>query len=698
MTYRTRGKLAVALAFSFLIAPMVAGMASADDGEVSKYQIWAKVYEEINGDRDVVIRLAPARFFATKKVDIHGFVRLDLIEGKVAMEFAKVDRDIDVWFVDNKPGPGKSIIPEDGDVVIHLGRLGPAADGGIVTLKRDLGPDAFRGVELNWIYVSEAGTDPAKNRLLFAARSANEVRFTRERLARDGFVEDVPLKRVVTTNSRALEQARSAMVPGKMGPIIATKPHKILVTKGLVPEKIFVGGDIFFNEEFEGNGRSCKTCHPAENDQTIDVPFINTLPDSDPLFVAEQRPPSDPISTLERPPLLRYFGLILENVDGNDDPNTKFVMRGVPHSLSMGTSIEPAPGATTEPVGWSGDGAPPPGTLKEFLLGAIIQHYPNNSLARVFKEDVNPGDPFDFRMPTDQELELSELFSKNVGRLNDLVLANVSLTNTDAEAGRVRFLQPSSFGLSCNTCHDNAGANIGTFNDNRNTGVEQLVNPAQGFMGINFPVDGGFGTMPNDCDGDGQLDPYPNCLGDMTFNSVGLIESADTAPFFHNNVVQTVEGAVQFYQAAPFPAPLGFSALEVDQTGAFMRVINAAFNFQMAIQRGKAARIIDPETAFVPDLVTFVGIRGTANKLLLLANLEIEDAINGLRGSPLGALNPQSIDLAKKAFDYNREAVHQTNLNKRLRAMEKAIELLAEANRLLGRGVNYRLGAGNLLF
>ena len=38
------------------------------------------------------------------------------------------------------------------------------------------------------------------------------------------------------------------------------------------------GREIFFNETFDGNGRTCGTCHPANNNFTIDPAFIATLP------------------------------------------------------------------------------------------------------------------------------------------------------------------------------------------------------------------------------------------------------------------------------------------------------------------------------------------------------------------------------------------------------------------------------------
>lgn len=69
------------------------------------------------------------------------------------------------------------------------------------------------------------------------------------------------------------------------------------------------GAEIFFNETFNGNGRTCGTCHPAENNFTIDPTFIATLPPDDPLFVAEFIPALS--QHFEKPELMRKAGLIL---------------------------------------------------------------------------------------------------------------------------------------------------------------------------------------------------------------------------------------------------------------------------------------------------------------------------------------------------------------------------------------------------
>jgi hypothetical protein len=96
---------------------------------------------------------------------------------------------------------------------------------------------------------------------------------------------------------------------------------------------------LFFNETFGGNGRTCGTCHPETNNFTIDPKFIATLPDDNPLFVAEFIPALS--EDFEKPELMRKVGLILENTNGFDDLKTNFTMRSVPHLLAMRTSLDP---------------------------------------------------------------------------------------------------------------------------------------------------------------------------------------------------------------------------------------------------------------------------------------------------------------------------------------------------------------------
>jgi len=124
------------------------------------------------------------------------------------------------------------------------------------------------------------------------------------------------------------------------------------------------GRHLFFNETFAGNGRTCGTCHPAENNFTLDAAYIARLPASHPLFVAEFQPALK--QGFESPRLMREFGLIRENLDGFDDLDNRFVMRSVPHVLAMATSVQSPGGPRT---GWSGDGAPGDGSLRAICHG-----------------------------------------------------------------------------------------------------------------------------------------------------------------------------------------------------------------------------------------------------------------------------------------------------------------------------------------
>jgi hypothetical protein len=173
-------------------------------------------------------------------------------------------------------------------------------------------------------------------------------------------------------------------------------------------ELVAKGRELFFNETFEGNGRTCGTCHPASNNFTIDRAFIAALPADDPLFVAETDPGLN--EHFENPVLMRQFGLIIENLDGFHDLPRVFTMRSVPHTLGLSRSVNSADGPRT---GWSGDGAPGDQSLRSFATGAVIQH---------FTKTTNRIPGVDFRLPTDEELDALEAFQLSLGRTEELEL------------------------------------------------------------------------------------------------------------------------------------------------------------------------------------------------------------------------------------------------------------------------------------
>jgi len=424
-----------------------------------------------------------------------------------------------------------------------------------------------------------------------------------------------------------------------------TDPQAALIAKGR---------QIFFNETFGGNGRTCGTCHREEDNFTITPAFIATLPKDDPLFVAEFVPALE--HNFENPRLMREFGLILENLDGFDDLEHKFVMRGVPHTLSLQTSTLSPNGPR---LGWSGDGAPGDGSLRSFATGAVIQHF-TKTLNRV------PG--VDFRLPTDEEVDALEAFQRSLGRSADLTLP-LPLKGTVARRGQEIFLD-DDLG-KCNICHLNAGAttvlsghDLG--NANFNTGVEDLPDQPARLTAELVPRDDGFGRP-----------------GDSTFNVPPLVEAADTGPFFHNNTVSTLEDAVAFYDGESFNnSPAGrllasldpeHTSIELDATqigaiATFLRVLNALENIRQASGSLEEVR----------GLGFFDRVQGRT--LLARAEQETDDAIMVLSRAGLHPDAVAQLEGARRAITraapsvFNRRRLAREALAAEARARDLMVE------------------------
>ena len=240
-----------------------------------------------------------------------------------------------------------------------------------------------------------------------------------------------------TPSDDGVTQVRSALTDP-----VAVCNQDPRVNSGLVPLTVCAGARVFFDETFNGNGRTCGSCHPSGNNFTLDGTFVASLPATDPLFVAETNPN---LAGLETAALRMPDALIKENVDGTDDLPHKFVSRAVSHTLSLATSITRDPADGTSPLvpqrtGWAGDGAPD-GTLRTFLDGAIRQHL-TQKLDRVVGRD--------FRLPTDTERDEVLAFQLALGRTADINLAQATFTDTGAAAGKTAFMDPLVG--RCNEC------------------------------------------------------------------------------------------------------------------------------------------------------------------------------------------------------------------------------------------------------
>lgn len=565
-----------------------------------------------------------------------GLAKLNLIDGIVSVEINGLSKGEgwDLWLIDS--AAGRSLMPEPEDAMMRLGSL--KHKGNVASFSTTLGSDVFTKFDMDLIVLTKEGKSPIEDRSLIGTTSLFHRLYRSGQRGQFGVLADADPAPVVPDKRGAFQRVIDAISPtalAQIGPIPnPSTPQEILIT---------AGRQSFFNDTFDGNGRTCGTCHREDQNLTIDAEFIEGLPPNDPLFVAEFTPAL--AANFENPVLMRKFGLILENADGFGNLATNFVMRGVPHTLALlPNTLAPFPGDGTtippnERTGWGGDGAPGTGTLREFIIGAITQHYPK-TLARQAGSD--------FILPTVAQLDALEAFQKSLGRRQDLILQGLgalSLKSEVAAKGQEIFNNPGSvLGQSnegagkCFFCHFNAGAGdffspggTGTQNANFNTNVEGLPSQPADLVFPANPPDGGFGGGTSPTGG----------IGNGSFNTPVVVEAADTGPFFHNNSITTIEGAVDFYNSEAFNQAPGFGAViggirleatEVEAVAAFLRVINALENIRSSIEIENRAK----------NAVNF----SQAQELLRLSITELQDAIDVL---DCGNLHPDAVRRLREA-------------------------------------------------
>jgi cytochrome c peroxidase len=495
----------------------------------------------------------------------------------------------DLYFVKNAVGQG-TVKPENGDQIFKVGSfVADVAQPTRYTLSASIGTAAFpafgTNFDLDMVVISQTGQNPKTNVIATGARTLFEKRYFRE------------------------------LAGAALDPVTGTLGNTVETTDPLVRR----GSELFFNEKFAGNGRTCGTCHRLERNLTLDPAFVATLPSNDPLFIFPEG--------LEDRALLPH-ALIRENVDGFDDLGRKFVERSIPHTLAMSTSIGEVitalPGANDafgsridgpppeQRTGWSGDGSPGRGTMNEFAFGAVVQHFTLSTSRFVGSS---------FRVPTQLELDALEAFQLFSGRQK--TPNSAAITYGDAAVNRGRDAALGS--ANCVTCHrDLVGSS--SINFDIDTGVENLAIPFR--TANNMPKDGGFGVVNFDANGQQAAGSVANGFGDAQFNVPPLYEAADTAPFFHNGAVATIEEAVNFYSTPEFLASRGARLFaSPDQAAfpgqkndivAFLRTLNALTNITQVRKR-----------------VQFLAANATpgGTTIMNVAIVDTQDAITAL-GSP----------------------------------------------------------------
>lgn len=631
----------------------------------ANYKEWEAQYEKNGGDKNMVLAMGWFKGLSTGHTYASGLAKFNLADGNVTLAINGLSKDEawDVWMVDSAAG---SIGLESDDNMMRIGSLTHEKD--VATLAASLGKDAFTKFNMDLVIVTKAGKTPIEDRTIIGTTSLFHRMYRSKQQGQFGVLADADPVAPAPENRNLFRKIVDAISPtasAQIGPI--PNPNTPLL------QSITRGRQSFFNETFNGNGRTCGTCHRENGNLTIDAEFIDDLPPNDPIFVAEFIPAL--ANNFENPVLMRKLGLILENPDGFGNLASNFVMRGVPHTLALlQNTLTPVAGGgdgTTVPpnerTGWGGDGAPGTGTLREFIIGAIVQHYPKT---------LNRQAPGDFRFPTTGELDDLEAFQKSMGRRADLDLAamkpkfrnEVVRLGVDIFNNGGSVLGGSNEGAGkCFFCHLNAGASDFFFpgqNANFNTNVEglpsqpaDLVTPAQ----LN-PQDGGFGQS--------GISPTGG-IGNGTFNTPVLVESADTGPFFHNNSIETIEGAVDFYNSEAFNQSPGFGSLiggirleatEVVAVAALLRVINV-------LENERSAR----------DLIERIKIATSSAQAKELADLavsEIDDAMEVLVG---GGLHRKAQKEFVKARGNAIKAGAASNASGRITEANKALANLTVA-------------------
>jgi hypothetical protein len=572
-----------------------------EDGLAEAYETFANTFSAAGMDGQFRIGYGFHPGLITEKVtgadgvSASGQATLHMNTGKVSATLNNVPTsgNFDLWFVKNVPGG--TVAPESTDEFFKVGSF---SKGGVNrTLNVSIGTSIF--FDLDLIVVTRAGKKPNGSRIATGDRTVLEKRLFRFRRG------------------------------DELDPVTGPVANNIETTDPLVAR----GAQLFFNETFGGNGRTCGTCHRADDSLTISPAFIATLPQSDPLFVAENNPA---LAQLENSQLLRSRALILENLDGFEDPTNKFVMRSVQHTLSLGLTNDIQNGAFSgqapdHRLGWSGDGGPGRSTLHDFTFGAIMQHF-TKTLAR------QPG--VDFRIPTQEELDALEAFQLFTGRQKPSDFTQSFPTDARAQAGQGLF-----FGAGCTFCHGDLAGFV-PFGGNFDTGIANLI--------PELPLDDGFSPP-----------------GDGTFNVPPLAEAADTAPFFHNNAFDNIEDAVGFYFSPTFQASPSsffiFNQLDTEQQGslaAFLRVVNSATNIDEVRKRAQYIK----------------NVRSTGNTdLLNIAIADTRDARTVLSEKELSA------DVQKQLSDAETQLTRALKAKDRDRpsTMKKVLALLDSARAAL---------------
>jgi cytochrome c peroxidase len=588
--------------------------AVTEDGLADAYQFFRSLTMGAGPEQQFVLGAGHHPIFSTETLKANGITAGAIVtisvdaQGKIFQVDAVLNgipnlgESFDLWLVKNDK-VGGTAKPESGDTMAWIGnfsQIDTALEQKTMSITSFKQPNGTMAPTLTFdpdmVVVTRGGLNPVNSRVLVGDRTLFQKRAWRE------------------------------MLGVRMDDVSGTQANFVESNDPLVKR----GAQLFFVEQFGGNGRTCGTCHRIDDNLTVSPKTIATLPQSDPLFVAEN---NLALATLENKTMLRQRALFTENVDGFDDPTPP--LRSANHTFALITTIDingslhgkyPADPPMHQ-TGWGGDGAPGGGTLHEFAFGAIVQH---------LTKRLNRVAGTDFRIPTQQELDAIEAFQLFTGRQHMVNTGAPKFREATAQRGQA-LAQGTQTGGKCASCHfEMFGL---TVNENFDIGTSARMTDIPADDGFRQPLTRDIPQLPTDVEKNGPLVP-----GVGLMNIPPLIEAADTGPFFHNNSAQTVEDVVDHYTSDNFKNSrdahlVGGSIVLTDTEKAdianFLRELNAIENVRQVRKRANFVKVN----------------RSSGNGTILdIAIRDVQDAIDDLAPKDLNLNARSALATVKQAL------------------------------------------------
>lgn len=292
------------------------------------------------------------------------------------------------------------------------------------------------------------------------------------------------------------------------------------------------GKQVFFHETFEGNGRTCATCHDPRNEFTMSPELAQKRYEADPdgpLFRPED---SDDgrgydYTTLLTRAVFRVRIPLHPNVTNVDDPTNRTitVWRAAPSIVNV---------ALTAPFLQDGRAE----TLQQQALGAIRDHF--DPMRPVFPKELDALAVFENELFYPQRLrsllDTTDPVPKEPG-------FSVPATNPAALRGK------AVFDLHCRICHDGE-----LFDDPSNPSVSRFANafvsdanvPRFPLMRLAFRQPDGSEAVAYTPD-PGRAAITGDLLDLNAFDTPSLRGIKHTAPYFHDHSAATLTDVVNHY-------------------------------------------------------------------------------------------------------------------------------------------------------